>query len=76
MQRYILEKTLAKTSTGEILLCHDKQTMQQVVIKRFQDAADGKEQESIAFELLVNRILHKQHGHGHIINWIQEFYDI
>ncbi|KAF0709595.1 Aste57867_5820 [Aphanomyces stellatus] len=75
-QRYTTEAVLSPALYGEILLCRDNHTKQQVVIKKInQDASAARTTvqraravlEDTHFELFVNKTLRDEGGHKNVL---------
>ncbi|ETW07307.1 CAMK/CAMKL protein kinase [Aphanomyces invadans] len=83
MDRYTVQKVLAPALYGDVVLCRDNLTGDQVAIKRMNLAAarsqtmvNGSQRriaEDIMFEKHVNQILSSDGGHQHILRMRTDF---
>ncbi|CAK4699477.1 unnamed protein product [Aphanomyces euteiches] len=81
MDRYKIESVLADALYGQVLVCTDKMTHEQVAIKRMNQACAASKvsrggrrvAEDISFEKQVNRALSANGGHANIVSMRQDF---
>ncbi|KAG9410226.1 hypothetical protein AC1031_018260 [Aphanomyces cochlioides] len=70
MERYTVIRRLATTRTGQVLLCADKQTNAQVVVKRVKMAWRS----SMSIERQVHRhLMQGQPANAHVVNLLDDF---
>ncbi|KAF0700145.1 Aste57867_9333 [Aphanomyces stellatus] len=82
MERYTIQKVLAPALYGDVLLCRDALTGDNVAVKRMKLSAarnqimlngDRKISEDILFEKHVNQVLSADGGHEHILRMRSDF---
>ncbi|KAF0759003.1 hypothetical protein AaE_003776 [Aphanomyces astaci] len=75
-QRFTTQRVLSPALYGEILLCHDNATNEQVVIKKIDQGASASRKtvqrqrvvlEDTRFEQFVNKTLHEEGGHPNVL---------
>ncbi|KAF0715014.1 hypothetical protein AaE_011429 [Aphanomyces astaci] len=82
MERYTVQRVLAPALYGDVVLCHDNLTGDQVAIKRMNIAAARSQtmvnghrriSEDVMFEKHVNQVLSSEGGHQHILRMRTDF---
>ncbi|OQR98862.1 protein kinase [Achlya hypogyna] len=66
MERYYINRELASVASGKVLLCTDKMTQQQVVVKRIRHQPTSPEKK-------IHRHLSKLGGHAHVLSLLADF---
>ncbi|KDO27634.1 CAMK/CAMKL protein kinase [Saprolegnia parasitica CBS 223.65] len=65
MDRYVVQREIASVASGKVLLCTDKMTQKDVVVKRIRHTPGP--------EKAIHRHLSKLGGHAHVLQLLRDF---